>query len=148
MSITHEYMHTLRELENISPIRYYDNRQLQELALCSRLRNKWNVCTMWDMFVPNAKKPYSILNTDDSSKKGTHWIAVFQSKKTIYVYDSFARTEKLMTGFVSKMKDQGYKVVFVNKGQDQPDSSVNCGLYCLVWLIFVNKYGIRKASHI
>ena len=146
--IKHEFMNTIREMENVSPIRFYNDLQLHELALSSRISKKWNSVFMWDLFKPNVKKPYSILNTDDSSKKGTHWLSVYQSNKTLYVYDSFARTEKLMTGFVNKMKDQGYKIVFVNKGQDQPDTSVNCGLYCLVWLIFVDKYGIRKASQI
>ena len=148
MSIKHEFMSTLREMENVSPIRFYNDLQLHELALSSRIKKKWNACTMWDLFVPDVKKTYSILNTDDSSKKGTHWVAVFQSKKTLYVYDSFARSKALMKAFVSKMEHQDYKIVFVNKGQDQPDTSVNCGLYCLVWLIFVDKYGIRKASHI
>ena len=148
MNIKQEYCSTLETLENTSPIAYYDNIQLNDLAMKSRLSKKWNTCDSWDLFIPNHKKPYSILNNESSSKKGEHWIASYQTKKTIYIYDSFARTQKLMQQFVKKMNLLGFKVVFVNKKKDQPDVAINCGLRCLLWLIFCNKYGLTKARRI
>ena len=148
MSIRKEYNEVLKKLESISPINYYNNIQLNNLAKCSRLKNKYNNTIMWDEYKPNTKKPYTILNTDDSSKPGTHWISLLKRGNTLYIYDSFARTQTLTKDFNNKMLGLGYKVVYVNKGKDQKDKEVNCGLRCIVWLIFCDKYGIGKARKI
>jgi hypothetical protein len=47
-----------------------------------------------------------------------------------------------------------YKLIFVNKGQDQADKSgntpaqINCGLRSFVHLYCIMLYGIKKARHI
>jgi tRNA nucleotidyltransferase (CCA-adding enzyme) len=148
MNVKKQYDKLLRKLETTSPIRFYDSIQLNEFAMNSRLKNKWNTCISYDLFVPNTKKPYSILNTDDSSKGGTHWVAVYQSKNKLYVYDSFARSKKLMTKFVKMMKSKGFEVVFVNQGKDQQEREVNCGLRCFLWLVMVDRYNITVAKKI
>lgn len=148
MSLREEYITTLRLLESTSPIRFYDNTQLTILATNSRLGSQFNICDTWDLFVPNTKKPYSILNTDDSSKSGTHWVAVYEARNRLYVYDSFARTSRLMNPFVLKMQSRGFKVIFVNRKKEQAEHQLNCGLRSLLWLIYVKKYGIQKARHI
>lgn len=148
MNVKKEYDKLLRKLETTSPIRFYDSIQLNEFALNSRLKTKWNICTSYDLFVPNTKKPYSILNTDPSSKGGTHWVGVYQTKNKLYVYDSFARSKKLMTKFVKMMKSKGFEVLFVNQGKDQNEKEVNCGLRCFLWLIMVDRYNITKARKI
>ena len=147
-TVRENYIQTLRLLEDTSPIKYYDNVQLTTLASSSRLGSKFNICDTWDLFEPDTKKPYSILNTDDSSSSGTHWVAVYQSKRRLYVYDSFARTSRLMKPFVEKMKGLGLSVVFVNRKKEQAEKQLNCGLRSLLWLIFVAKYGIQKARQI
>jgi hypothetical protein len=147
MTIKEEFMNILNDLENTSPIRFYDNIQLNNLAMNSRIGKKYNNTVSWDLFIPNIKKPYTILNTDISSKPGEHWVSVYQNKNILYIYDSFAR-DTILKQFVIKMKIMGYKVVFVNKGKDQSNTSLNCGLYSLLFLIFVDKYGIQKARHI
>jgi hypothetical protein len=118
------------------------------MARGSKLSKKWNTCDSWDLFVPDSKKPYSILNTHASTEPGEHWVSAYQTKKNIYVYDSFARTKKLMSPFVDKMKSLGFQVKFVNKGIDQKNKEVNCGLRCLIWLIFTDIYGITKSRRI
>ena len=148
MSIRHEYIKTLGLLEDTSPIRFYDNVQLTDLAMHSRIKKKFNATTSWDLFKPNIRKPYSILNNHDSTKSGEHWVSVYQTRTKIYVYDSFARTKRLMKPFVEKMSKMGYKVEFVNKNKDQSEYQINCGLRALLFLIFVNKYGIAKARKI
>ena len=67
MSIRKQYIETLRELENISPINFYDNKQLTDLSRLTKIKNKFNTCNSYDLFIPHPKKHYSILNTDDSS---------------------------------------------------------------------------------
>lgn len=147
--IRKEYINTLRELETSSPINFYDSKQLNDMAKNTRLRNKWNMCNSWDLYRPNNNKIYSILNTDDSSKAGTHWVAVVQTGNTLYVYDSFGRTkEYLMKQFNDWMNNNNYKVVFVNKKGEQNGKQVNCGLRALLWLIFVDKYGLNKCKNI
>lgn len=142
--IRKQYIDTLRELETTSPIKYYDNTQLTYMAKNSRLGKKFNICNSYDLFKPNDKKPYSILNTEDSKSNGIHWVSVYQTGKHLCVYDSFARSTRLMKPFVEMMKKQGFDVVFVNQGKDQGDKQLNCGLRSLLWLIFVDKYGLKK----
>jgi hypothetical protein len=148
MSIRPKYIEALSILERTSPIKYYDNKQLTDMAHGSRLRSKFNICNSYDLFRPDHLKPYSILNTDDSSSGGIHWVSVYQDGPYMLVYDSFARTSKLMKPFVQMMKKQGFEVVFVNRGKDQSDEQLNCGLRSLLWLIFVDKYGIKKSLSI
>jgi hypothetical protein len=146
--IRKKYIETLGELERTSPIKFYDNRQLTDMAHNSRLGDRFNICNSFDLFKPDNRKPYSILNTDDSQSNGTHWVGIYQDRNYILVYDSFARTPRLMKPFVDMMKKQGFKVVFVNRGKDQSDQQLNCGLRSLLWLIFVDKYGIKKCLSI
>ena len=148
MSIRPKYIEALSILERTSPIKYYDNKQLTDMAMNSRIGSKFNICDSYDLFEPNNRKPYSILNTDDSSSSGTHWVAVYQDGPYMLVYDSFARSKRLMKPFVDMMKKQGFEVVFVNRGKDQSDEQLNCGLRSLLYLIFVDKYGIRKSLSI
>ena len=146
--IRKKYIETLGELERTSPIKFYDNKQLTDMAMNSRLGNKFNICDSYDLFRPNDRKPYSILNTDDSQSSGTHWVGVYQDGRYMLVYDSFARSRRLMQPFVQMMKKQGFEVVFVNRGKDQSEQQLNCGLRSLLWLIFVDKYGIAQCLSI
>ena len=81
--IRKKYIETLRELEKTSPLNFYDNVQLTNLARDSRLKNKFNIYDSYDLFIPNDKKPYSILNTDDSSSSGTHWVFISNVNKVL-----------------------------------------------------------------
>lgn len=147
--IRDKYNQILKTIKGVSPIIYYDSVQLSDMAMNSRLKNKFNICNSYDLFEPNDSKPYSILNTDDSTKDGTHWVGVIQNNNTIYVYDSFARNgSRLMRPFIKSMNKQGYIVRFINKGSDQPEKAVDCGIRCLLYLIFVDRYGIEKCIEI
>jgi hypothetical protein len=53
-----------------------------------------------------------------------------------------------MDDFCDKMERSGYKCLYVNKKGDQQNSQINCGLRSLLWLLFVDKYGIRQALKI
>lgn len=148
MSVRKQYIQTLRELEKISPINFYDNKQLTDLSRLTKIKNKFNICNSWDLFTPHPRKHFSILNTEDSSGGGIHWVSVIQRGKTLYVYDSFGRSENLMKPFVDKFENQGYNVKFINKKGEQSGYQLNCGLRCLLFNCFVNKYGITKCKNI
>lgn len=147
--IRKKYIDTLKILKDTSPINYYDNVQLSDMSKKSRIGKKFNICDSYDLFKPDNKRIYSILNTDNSKKPGTHWVAVIQDKHMIYVYDSFARTGKyLMKPFINKMKEQGFDVIFINNGSDQANDAVDCGIRCFLYLIFVDRYGLDKCQNI
>ena len=46
------------------------------------------------------------------------------------------------------MEKQGYKCIYMNKQGDQSNTQINCGIRSLLWILFVDKYGIRQASKI
>jgi hypothetical protein len=93
-----------------------------------------------------------IINTDDSSKLGSHWMAYFISipNKKIYFYDSLSinggkpipEQLKEIRGFFGT----GYKVYW-NRDQDQSNNSGSCGYYALNFLVnMANGMSFRKAS--
>jgi hypothetical protein len=51
-----------------------------------------------------------------------------------------------MSQFVDKMKHLGFKCVYVNRKSDQQNQQIDCGLRSLLFLLFVEKYGIDKAK--
>lgn len=149
MSVRNEYIKTLHKIDKISPINYYDNIQLLDLARNSRIKDKFNQCVSYDLFIPDINKPYSILNTDDKNSPGVHWVAVYQHKNNLYIYDSFARTvDFLMKPLKNKMKKQNINVIFINEKSDQAGYQVNCGMRCFLWLLFVDKHGLNKCADI
>jgi hypothetical protein len=96
------------------------------------------------------KPGYFIINVDREGSIGSHWCSVFvDSKKNMYVYDSFARPSKKLLPYLYKnAKDKGFKLIDVNKKSDQHKKSNICGALSLSWLSAVNKFGIQAARHI
>ena len=93
---------------------------------------------------------YFIINVDRQGSSGSHWCAIFQdSKKNMYVYDSFARpSRKLLPYLYDMAKKKDYNLINVNKKSDQHKKSNICGPISLSWLSAVNKFGIEAARHI
>ena len=89
------------------------------------------------------------MNTDRESDNGngTHWVGTFQDDKVLYIYDSFGR-KNIMNRFCDEMHELGFRCVLVNKKGDQQNKQINCGLRSLLWLLFVQRYGIKQASKI
>ena len=144
------YKETLREIKDAT--KHMDTTMsnvLYDIVKLTKIKKKFNIIDFWDMFKPNVKKCYSILNTDKKSDigAGTHWVGCYQKDDIIYIYDSFAR-KRIMKPFVDKMKKLGYNCVYVNKKSDQQNQQVDCGLRSLIWLLFVEKYGIDDAMTI
>ena len=65
----------------------------------------------------------------------------------LYIYHTLAR-KHIMDRFCDEMNEFGYRCFYVNKKRDQQNKQINCGLRSLLWLLFVQRYGIKQASKI
>ena len=141
------YKETLREIKDAT--QHLDTTMsdvLYDIVKLTKIKKKFNIIDFWDMFKPNVKKCYSILNTDSSTDGGgLHWVGCYQKDDIIYIYDSFAR-KKIMSQFVDKMKHFGFKCVYVNKKSDQQNQQIDCGLRSLLFLLFVENTGLIKQN--
>ena len=80
------------------------------------------------------KKPASlIINTDVSSKKGDHWVALLLTKNQAYYFDSFGLQiiDHQILSFLSQQKFR--KVTYSNKCI-QSITSDKCGLFCILFI--------------
>jgi len=93
---------------------------------------------------------YFIINVDKSGMPGSHWVAIYQdTKRTFYIYDSFARTsKKLLKYLYDKAKLKGFKIIDTNKKADQFGKTQICGPISLSWLKCVEQFGIETARKI
>ena len=114
----------INDVEQVSGVREWDSTELT--ALCQKVLSPvFNSVCAWSSYDPDLKKPYSIINTDDTV--GDHWVGAYVKGKTVYIYDSFARNMKrLMRNFYNLMKSKNYRIVMVNKKQDQAERQINC----------------------
>ncbi len=94
---------------------------------------------------------YAIVNLDDSSKGGSHWVGLVKSpnNKYSYIYDSFGRsTYKIIPSLVGS----GRGIIKETERDAEQDLNgiveSNCGQRCLSWLNIYNKYGWVGAKHI
>tara|TARA_B110000971_G_scaffold219074_1_gene259316 strand:- start:3520 stop:3987 length:468 start_codon:yes stop_codon:yes gene_type:complete len=90
------------------------------------------------------KNGYQIINTDYDGP-GAHWIALYITPRTIYVYDSYGRTS---TNLLPLLVRRAGKRAVVDADYDPEQigyTSQVCGVLCLAWLLMVSRYGVRKA---
>ena len=146
------YKNLMKDLTKIMGNGELDSNQLTQMCKAV-FKKEFNSVCAWSEYIPNKNKPYSIINTENTI--GEHWLGAYTDGKTVYVYDSFARNlKRIMKDWYDLSKKLGYKLIFVNKGQDQADKSgntpaqINCGLRSYVWIYCVKLYGIKKARNI
>ena len=90
-----------------------------------------------------------IINTDLAHQPGTHWVALYITPNTIYIYDSFGRaSHKLLKILTRQAKKLNKKIVDSEYDTEQMTDSVICGHLCLAWLGIVRDYGIKNALKI
>src|SRR5882757_6820875 len=84
--------------------------------------------------IPNMipKNTGIVVNTDDSSKPGEHWVAIFNYDVAIY-FDSFGLPpmHKEIIDFLDKISPFGW---FHNSVTFQGLKSNTCGMYCVYFL--------------
>ena len=100
--------------------------------------------------IPLGRTGLIIANTDTSDGPGVHWVALVLTPKTIYVFDSFARSTKQLLKVLSKnAKHKKINIVDSDRSDaEQRDSSSLCGQLCLSWLCVVKQLGVRSALRI
>ena len=147
------YKNLMKDLTQVMGNGELDSIQLT--AMCKAVfKKEFNSVCSWSEYIPDKNKPFSIINTENTI--GEHWLGAYtEDGKTVYVYDSFARNLKRKNkDWYELAKIMNYKIIFVNKGQDQSDKSgntpaqINCGLRSFVHLYCIKLYGIKKARHI
>lgn len=96
-------------------------------------RTSYVGCFPSDMIPLIKKYPASIvLNTDDSSSPGTHWVAIYcPNSYTVEYFDSYSmKPNENIAQFLSKFQ----KVVTSNKPLQDVFSDV-CGHFCIYFII-------------
>ena len=89
---------------------------------------------------------YMIVNVDTSKHINTpkaHWVAIYQTSKTLYVYDLFGRLTKNVLTLISKTTTK--KIVDSRHDPEQYGYTEICGHLAISWLCVARDLGIRKA---
>lgn len=86
-----------------------------------------------------------IINTDDSSQPGSHWIALIRwdnnsEDNNIYFYDSFGRRSYVLSDNFNKNWTHS------NPNREQDYNNETCGQFCLAWLMTVYELTPRVVS--
>ncbi len=93
----------------------------------------------------NDLEPYAIINLDNSSKEGSHWIALAldADDQRLSVYDSFGR-ESLKI-IPSLYEAYGGRIIDSDNDREQRLKEDNCGQRCLAWLLVFDNLGPTAA---
>lgn len=75
-----------------------------------------------------------IVNTDNSSQPGTHWLALFMHNKTAECFDSYGQRPGSYNPLLTQWIERHASSVRVNRQRLQSDFSDVCGLYCVYFL--------------
>lgn len=112
-------------------------------SLCKKILHKFDNVLPCDYFekqnIDVAKEYYYILNLDQSSKPGSHFIALAIKNKKVLFFDSFGR--KCDNKFiVNKLKSLGLTNLIYSKVCVQcPFNSKFCSFYCVAFLISIQE---------
>lgn len=92
------------------------------------------------------KPGFQIINTGGENSPGRHWVGIFISPSTIYIYDSFGRdTDSILKSIRAKSKKKKLKIVESDRDAEQRGYSEICGILSISWLCVVKNRGIRMA---
>lgn len=83
-----------------------------------------------------SKNECAIINLDDSSGPGTHWVAYFKNNNNVYYFDSFGNLPPPKE-FVTRL-GSGVNIYY-NYKKYQNFETVNCGQLCINFLLKMNK---------
>jgi hypothetical protein len=92
----------------------------------------YNGCYMKDeLNYNNIKNGFYIINLDDNDGNGTHWCALYVDKhNNKFYFDSY--------GFEPPKEIS--KPYFYNNKIIQSLNSSSCGFFCILWILYLNKY--------
>ena len=72
-----------------------------------------------------------------------HWVAIIQTPKTLYVYDSFGRLTQNVLKIISTNTKK--KIVESKRDPEQWGNTEVCGHLAVSWLCVARDLGTRKA---
>lgn len=106
---------------------------------------RYRGCFPYDMLPKLRKGECCIINTDDSTQGGTHWVACVRDGKDVIMYDSFGRDKNEI------LPKLGGQYLMTEDDSEQTDNAVDgetCGQRCISVLKFYYKYGRDKTLEI
>jgi len=133
----------LKKLRSVYGIKALDNSQL-ELIGKELIGQGFCGVFAYDQYpisAPNCS--YAILNTDNSRQSGTHWLMVYKTGKTLYIFDSFGRFSKNVLKKFVKSHTPEYKIIDINRTCDQGNEQQDCGLRSITTGILIKRYGVE-----
>ncbi len=95
----------------------------------------------------NEISPYAIINLDNSSEPGSHWVAIAydSDENSVYMYDSYGRKSTKILPSLHRFYGAGI-VVDSDSDAEQRMKENNCGQRSLAWLMVFDKNGSQKAK--
>jgi hypothetical protein len=97
----------------------------------------------------NFNNAFAIINTDTVGKAGVHWVGLYVTAKTVYIWDSYGRKSKtLLPIFVKQLKTRKHRFKDSDSDTDQSKKSQICGQLCLSWILTVKELGIMNAMKV
>ena len=106
-------------------------------------------CFSNDNFPKNLKAPYSIIiNLSKHDKPGTHYVCIIENETTIFYFDSFGIN--CFVPSICKFLFSKRKAVIENKITIQHYNSLFCGLFCILFVLFMenNNYNFKKFQNL
>jgi hypothetical protein len=96
---------------------------------------------------PRSGLSLCIVNIDNHTQKGTHWMGLAKSGHRVYLYDSFGRpVEKTLPGLADQCRQQGLTLDSKKSRPEQVPSQNDCGARSLAWLLLFKRCGARTAK--
>ncbi len=88
------------------------------------------------------KNKYLIVNNEDSTQGGEHWLGVIKTDNdNVYIYDSFGRRHyKILPEL--KQSGNGY-VLETENDPEQHKLEYNCGARCMASLMVYDNHGLN-----
>ena len=88
--------------------------------------------------------PYAILNLDNSTEPGSHWIAIAKKGNDTLTYDSFGRSN---TEIIPDLKHSGNgSIIDTDNDTEQKITQLDCGSRCVSWLLLFDNWGADVAQ--
>ena len=118
-------------LTNFEIIKYYENDEKRS----SKNESRFNGVYSRDYLPTKIKNGAHVINLDEYSDIGTHWIAVYVKNNNITYFDGFG-VEHIPKKII---KCIGRKNVITNIFRIQAHDSIMCGYFCIGFIDFMFK---------
>jgi hypothetical protein len=90
---------------------------------------------------------YCVVNIDNHTQEGSHWLGLAKRGTRVYLYDSFGRAaSEVLPNLAASCREQGMTLVAKKSKPEQTRSQEDCGARSLAWLLLFKRYGARIAT--